>query len=272
MSSFTETALSFGRGGRLLGILNVPQQANPGHPMLVIPNTGLEHRVGPNRLHVHVARALAERGYSSFRFDIAGLGDSDPEPGQKASSRQDLGEALAMLEGRGYGPQFTLMGLCSGAHDCMQFAVADARVSGVFMIDGYTYPTKRFYRLRWLALLSDPLRLLKRSWQHLRQGVQGKGGEVPLGLQTQLEEWPDYATASAAYETLLARGAHLAFVFTGDVQGDYLYTEQHYDAFPFLRGHARLWYVPEMDHTLTRIASRQKVTELARDWLVGSAN
>jgi len=271
MSRLTETALTFGKNGRLLGVLTVPENADLSHPMLVIPNTGLEHRVGPNRLHVHVARALSARGYCSFRFDIAGLGDSDPEVGKKASSRDDLTEALNLLVSRGFGPQFNLLGLCSGAHDSLQFALHDDRVSGLFLIDGYAYPTPRFQRMLWANRITHLGRSLKRFAKRIERLRGTLPESQPPGLALSLEPWPSREEANRAYEALLARGTHLAFLFTGDVQGEYLYTEQHYDCFPFLRGHARLWYMPEMDHTLTRIASRQKVIELARDWLISSA-
>ncbi|NNF65268.1 MAG: alpha/beta hydrolase, partial [Acidimicrobiia bacterium] len=72
-----EQIIYFGENRNLLGILTVPDHPRPDAPTIVLLNAGLLHRVGPNRLHVAVARRLAAKGYSSFRFDMAGVGDSE---------------------------------------------------------------------------------------------------------------------------------------------------------------------------------------------------
>lgn len=271
MTALTETAVQFAKGGRLFGILTVPHGADRNLPMVVIPNTGLEHRVGPNRLHVHLARALAARGYCTFRFDVSGLGDSDPEPGQRADSRVDFFEALNALQARGFGPRFNLLGVCSGAHDCMQFAPQDDRVNGVFAIDGYAYRNSQFHWQLFLARLKDPTRTARKCWEAV-SGLWSSQADVPAGAATSIEPWPTQAEAGKIYESLLARGVHIAMVFTGDVQGDYFYAAQQYDVFPFLKGHAQVWHLPEMDHTLTRLESRHKLIHLACDWLIGNTD
>ena len=262
MAALKETPLRFGEQGRLLGILTVPSRAVPGQPAVIIPNTGLEHRVGPNRLHVQIARALAAAGYVSLRFDIAGLGDSDPAPGQSASAVDDLRQAADALDARKLGPQCMLIGLCSGAHDVHRFAASDDRVVGALFIDGYAYPTARFKAIRWQQRLSQPLRMLRRL-------SEKPGEDQPPGIEVDLFRHPPQAQAQADYERMLTRGAHLAFVYTGDVQYEYVYRDQLLDAFPLLRGHAKVWYLPHADHTLTRRQTREELIALARDWLKG---
>lgn len=266
MAALKETPLRFGEQGRLLGILTVPQLAAPGRPTVIIPNTGLEHRVGPNRLHIQIARALAASGYCSLRFDIAGLGDSDPAPGQAASSLADLHQAAAMLASRRLGEQLVLIGLCSGAHDAHQFAAADDRVAGALFIDGYAYPTARFRLIRHWQRLSDPARL----WRRLRRPAEPVG-ERPPGIEVELFRRPPLEQARADYGRMLARGAHLAFVYTGDVQYEYVYRDQLLAVFPELRGYAKVWHLPHADHTLSRRVTREQLIALARDWLTGLA-
>lgn len=263
MAALKETPLRFGEQGRLLGVLTVPANAIPGQPTVLIPNTGLEHRVGPNRLHVQIARALAAAGYVSLRFDVAGLGDSDPPPGQSPSAVEDLRRAAEALIARRLGPQFVLIGLCSGAHDAHQFAAVDDRVAGALFIDGYAYPTPKFKAIRWQQRLSQPGKLLRR----LGGGRQAE--EQPPGIEVDLFRHPPQAQAQADYERMLQRGAHLAFVYTGDVQYEYVYREQLLDAFPVLKGYAKVWYLPHSDHTLTRRQTREELIALARDWLTG---
>ncbi len=265
--ALSESALQFGENGRLLGILTTPRHADSRLPVVVIPNTGIEHRVGPNRLHVQVARALSARGYICLRFDLAGLGDSDPVPGAAPSAAADLAEALDALDLRFPGSAYTLIGLCSGAHDAHQFGKTDARVSGLFLIDGYSYPTPAFTRKLWFARLAHPLRTATRGLAQIKKSL-GTAKE-PEWMDFDFVRWPSMEATRADYQAMLGRGMHLAFLFTGDIQGDYLYAEQHYDCFPFLKGWARVWHFPGMDHTLTRVASRQQVIAIVRDWLQG---
>lgn len=269
MSSLTEQVIHFGAGQRLLGIFTQPLQPDPSKPIVVIPNSGVEHRVGPNRLHVHIARVLATRGYSTLRFDLGGLGDSDPLPGERPNANQDLSDALNMLEQRGLGQTFSLVGLCSGAHDAFIFALQETRVAGLFLIDSYAYPTPRFKRMRLWAKFSHP----RRSWRNYwRRKIDPSTSEaIPLGIDLSWEPWPDQRTAAAGYTLLMNRGVHLAFVFTGDVQNEYMYADQHVEVFPFLKGHARVWHIPSMDHTLTRLSHRQRLIDLTADWLSGIA-
>ena len=212
------------------------------------------------------SRALAAAGYHVFRLDLSGLGDSDAPRGQQASVTQDLRLALDSLDTRVAGTGYALVGLCSGAHDGFQLALADARVTALFCIDGYTYPTPRFARLRWRGRLAHPLRSLGRVLKRLR----GPAADAPPGLEVELTAWPSQQQAAEGYRQLLVRGTALGFVFTGDVQASYLYEAQHIEAFPFLAGAAAVWYLPHTDHTLTRRKAREELIALLRGWLSGA--
>ena len=54
----------------------VPGRAGPNAPTMVILSSGILHRPGASRLYVQIARALAEDGFTSLRFDFSGIGDS----------------------------------------------------------------------------------------------------------------------------------------------------------------------------------------------------
>ena len=65
-----ERVVRFGKGVSLVGIqtdseLGVGAEV----PRIVLVNSGILHRVGACRLHVQLARAFAERGFSTLRFD-----------------------------------------------------------------------------------------------------------------------------------------------------------------------------------------------------------
>src|ERR1044072_1198890 len=63
-----------------VGILT-HRQKNEERPTIVFFNAGMIHRIGPNRIHVKLARKLSNEGYDVFRFDLGGQGDSIALPG-----------------------------------------------------------------------------------------------------------------------------------------------------------------------------------------------
>jgi hypothetical protein len=95
-----ERAHTFGSHQGLVGITCEPD-AGPGLdlPGFIFFNIGLNHRVGPQRVQVELARALAVQGFASLRFDLSGLGDSAPR-GDSPTCRSSLfrvAVAMAMM-------------------------------------------------------------------------------------------------------------------------------------------------------------------------------
>lgn len=60
----------------LFGVLHSPRAHTGARVGVLLLNPGLKSRVAPNRLNVVLARDLATRGYSVFRLDPPGVGDS----------------------------------------------------------------------------------------------------------------------------------------------------------------------------------------------------
>ena len=119
-------------------------------------NAGVVPRIGPNRLNVRIARALAARGIPALRFDLSGRGDSAPARGMESYEQQavaDIRAAMNLLSERTGVSRFALMGICSGAENAFHAALADERVVGVTLMDSYHYPTLRthFNRFRQRA-------------------------------------------------------------------------------------------------------------------------
>ena len=111
--------------------------ADETRPAVVMFNAGLIHHVGPHRMHVKLARALAARGFGAARVDFAGIGDSMTRADRLSPielMQREAGEVLDELERRGH-RTFILLGLCSGAQAARQIACADARVRGVVLIN-----------------------------------------------------------------------------------------------------------------------------------------
>jgi len=272
-----EVAIQFGPKQSLLGILSVPTLPQPDAPTVLIPNTGLEHRVGPNRFHVELARGLATAGLTTFRMDIAGLGDSvlPPDRGH-TDTVADLRAAMDALTAQGYGSKFAGIGLCSGAHDIHQIARVDDRLIACAFIDGYVYRTRRF----WLRYYGERLISTKRYANALRR------------LQNLLADEPDSAGALDIYDAppgedhyvrtppmevmradlaaFMQRKMALCYLFTGQMQHEYNDRDQMLEAFPELLSYPQLTLLllQDADHTFTRRAMRQELIQLLCAWIV----
>jgi hypothetical protein len=120
-------------------------------------NMGANHRVGPRRINVKLAHALAARGVGSLRLDLGGIGDSDaPATADDLPSRavRDLRAGMDLLEETLGIREFVIVGMCSGAEHAMSTAAADARVVGLSLFDGYAFPQRR---TRWERTLRRAL-------------------------------------------------------------------------------------------------------------------
>lgn len=115
----------FGAAQSLCGIHTRPVQPQPGRdglPTIVLLNSGVVHRVGANRLSTSLSRQFAALGFSVFRFDITGIGDSvtsrveaenDPYPDE---AQRDVEAALSYLSRECGAQRFIVAGLCSGGY------------------------------------------------------------------------------------------------------------------------------------------------------------
>ena len=148
-TTLTETPLLFGPGKRLAGVLTEPEAPAEGdRPALVFLNVGGNHHVGPHRMNVELARELAALGYLTFRFDVAGLGDSPAVPGTRENriytkdSIADVKSAMALMGEMRRTSRFVLVGLCSGSYLVYHTAIDDARVVGQVLLSPYAFEWK----------------------------------------------------------------------------------------------------------------------------------
>jgi len=135
----SEEPILLGEHGSLLGI-HTPAApvgaARNSRLAMVLFNAGLIHHVGPGRLYVKLARALAARGIAAVRVDFSGIGDSPPRPDHAPAHELGMREPREMLddlERRGY-DGFILGGVCSGAKHAA-LAAGDPRVKGLVLIN-----------------------------------------------------------------------------------------------------------------------------------------
>jgi pimeloyl-ACP methyl ester carboxylesterase len=134
-----ESVHRFGVDGSLVGVLAQPAGRLPDTAVLML-NVGGNYRIGPNRIYVRAARALAAAGYCALRFDLPGVGDSQMDAdfsGANMYTREStlhVRQALDFLAAGGC-KRFYLMGICSGAYVAFQTALSDERVTGQVLLN-----------------------------------------------------------------------------------------------------------------------------------------
>lgn len=121
-------------------IITRPANGRP-RRALVLLNAGCVRRIGPNRLHVLLARRLAAQlGVLVVRVDLSGIGDSAPRGGMPenlvyhAHALGDI-EAIVAWCHRAGAVAVDLAGLCSGGYYAREAAVAGQSLHGIFAIN-----------------------------------------------------------------------------------------------------------------------------------------
>jgi pimeloyl-ACP methyl ester carboxylesterase len=273
-----ERIAHFGHPKTLVGVVTLPPppQATRNQAVVIL-NVGVMHRVGPNRLHVQLARQLAREGFVTLRFDLSGIGDSDPRRDRVVQDvvRQDVADALSYLETSLKATSFVLVGLCSGANISLRFARRHASVVGAVLLDPYSQRTPGFYLRHYSRRLF--------RWRSWRNALSGRGGpwrgrrDFPRGDGSTATSGdglvaPPTMIPKAEMEETLAelidRGVQLLHVFTGEHEG-YNYERQLWDAFPRFEGRPeiRVKFLSSADHTFRRSSDRRALIALIRDWL-----
>jgi pimeloyl-ACP methyl ester carboxylesterase len=168
--AYRERAVQFGRTGDLFGIWCEP--INPGAALpVVILGAGILHRIGPSRISVHLARALATRGHPVLRFDLSGIGDSGraPEPSLEDAVQADIRDAVSVATERAKGSvwaeQVALVGFCAGADNALFVGAADPRIRAAVLFDPTVHKTAGFHRRKLLQRLSSA-----ETWNNVLSG------------------------------------------------------------------------------------------------------
>jgi len=177
--AISEHLCRFGARGQLFGILTTPiSKTDCVMPTILLLNAGSVHHVGPQRLYVVLARALAVQGFPSFRIDFEGIGDSDLQnvsnenhPYQ-ASALQDTESALCFLSEQFHAVKFVLTGICSGAYTAFRFGLGTTpyKIVDTLLINPLT-----FYWEQGMSLSMDSLKLKAiRKLSHYRESVYNR--------------------------------------------------------------------------------------------------
>lgn len=280
MGEIREQALLLGHRKSLVGIISqgVGCPTPTDRPMIVILNAGIIHRVGPSRMNVLLARALAESGYSSLRFDLSGLGDSDARSDDLNpldSSLADIREVLDWLESNRGARRIILVGLCSGANHSLLYGGSDSRVVGLVLLDPAIPKTLGYYlrhygpRLFQPGILLNLMRGRHPFWRSLQKRAVGGPAEPiqPQGPDLQSPEVRSFL--ERAYRSCVDHSVHFLLVLTKGLEGQHNYREQVLDAFPNVQfgNRLRLEYLKDSEHTFTSEVDRARLFRLIVKWV-----
>ena len=268
-----EEVLQLGPQQHLMAVWTAPNgQVDPALVAIFI-NAGVIHRIGPHRMHVKLARELAANGIGCLRLDLSGIGDSRA-PLDAADFRtqavRDIRLVLDAVQDRTGCESFCLVGLCSGAAHAQAAALADHRVKGIFLIDGYMYPTwrGRLHFLRRMLAAYGPQQTVARLVRNLSARVLSLGRAEP-GPSAAPPETQRTAKAFATdMQSLVARGVDVCLLFTGSVLEVFAHRDhlRHgFGRFAWVEK-VRCLFEPDVDHTLTLHRSQAVLSHHLRTW------
>jgi pimeloyl-ACP methyl ester carboxylesterase len=279
-----EQAVLLGAGRGLAAIITDPAPgASSAAVAAICLNAGVIHRVGPSRLHVHVARALAAAGWIAARFDHAGLGDSpvrkDGLPFEQ-SSVLETREVMDALQQSRRTDRFVLVGLCSGAVTAFNTALVDERVAGIVMINPWRFDETAEWT-QYVTTRGSARKYVSRSFFRLDSWKRALTGRIHyrrlisvLSRQAVDAFAPPPAVATVAtrvageFQTLLRRGVRVLLLCS---EGD-----EGIESMNVILGRDLRRGTPDplfeveimrgVDHSLTLLESQRHLVQFVRDW------
>jgi pimeloyl-ACP methyl ester carboxylesterase len=282
-----EHALLFGDGQGLVGVITDPPGAGKESrsPALgaILLNAGVIHRVGPSRLYVHLARALASAGCVAARFDHSGIGDSASRRDDVSFDVSSIQEARAAMdalqESRGI-DRFLLIGLCSGAVTAFDTAGVDPRVAGVVLINPQGFDQSPEWN-DYIASRGDAQRYWKRSLFSATSWWKALTGRVDYKRLVGVL-WRQASGPGRARETVTSVvtrvGAELQKLADREVR-TLLVCSEGDDGIEYMNvilqrdvrtmgssAHLAVDILPGADHSLTLLGSQKQVVEVVRNW------
>jgi len=143
----------------LVGNLVVPEKSCRQSIGVVFVHGWSGVRGGPHGLLTYLARTLANDGFSSFRFDLRGRGESEGDglTVNLPSMAADLVGAVSCFQERTNVAAVVLAGMCSGGNVAIGTIPQLPRLAGLFLLSVYPFSDGDSFG-----------RDMNRTWHHLR--------------------------------------------------------------------------------------------------------
>lgn len=282
----SEETVVFGKSTPMIGVITDPpkRQVSADRPAVVLLNSGIVHRVGPNRLYVRMARTLADMGYVVLRFDFSGIGDSGPRADTLPFVQGAIAETQAAMDflcANRAVSRFVLAGICSGALISLRVAASDPRVVGAISINlaghrsrnGLYYGRTLLRHYKRIAFSkSFGLRACRNTlfgkidFAVLLQAMRSLGASLFAGNHSAANQPDPFATL---LRQLVDRGVRLALVHSeGDEGLDYMYLVLGHEIRQWV-SEDRLAFVliPGANHTFTLLQNQEDLLDAVREWM-----
>ncbi len=135
-----EIPVTFNNGEeQLFGIIHQPgstSEIDQTKTGVVIVVGGPQYRIGSHRQFIKLSRYLADNGFSSIRFDCAGMGDSSGKFESFLNISDDIRCAIdTIIKNSPHIDKIVLWGLCDAATAAAQYSNSDERVKGLFLLN-----------------------------------------------------------------------------------------------------------------------------------------
>lgn len=287
--TFVESTCTFG-SANLRGVTTTPaaEVAGTSDVGVVLLNAGLVHHVGPNRIHVDLARRLAGMGHAVLRFDHAGVGDSPPRsdglPFERAAPAE-VAEALDQLGKTTTARRFVLAGICSGAMMSLRAGSKDERVVAVVPVNPQSH-LEDPELARWVASRTEARYLFSvsmtkgRSWKSVLTGkadylsiartlVRRATGFIRRPKPLSLTGWDPLGDL----RSLASRGAKTHMVFSkGDASKDVMEAVAGRELPKLVsNGAVTITTLDGADHTFTPREARERLMDFVCERVAGTA-
>jgi pimeloyl-ACP methyl ester carboxylesterase len=260
----------------------------------------LLHRVGPNRLYVKLARALAADGFTVLRFDFSGQGDSPPRTDGLPLERSAIAETCAAIDhlvACAGCSRILLIGHCSGALLALLTAFTEERVAGVIAIspeggdeDWVEFDRRqkeaRFYSnyygraalsdgSRWRRLLTGQADYASIARNVLRSVVWYRLSALRYKLRSvsgtaarSAGERPDVLAFKDGLRSLVDRRVPILLIHPDQSAGRELLRALLGDAIEQMRtaGALQVALIAESDHMFTPLAAQRDLVETVGRW------
>ena len=271
-----EEAVQFGKAGSLVGIVTSAESRGGDKPAVLLLNPGIVHRVGPGRIYVKIARALAEQGFTVLRFDFSGIGDSSVRLDNRRFEESSVDEtcaAMTFLQATRDINRFILLGGCSGAAVSLETARVDGRAIGGILInfpsrvrDDESTSARKDHHYYWnFAFWSMT------SWRKLLTGQSDYrkiGRTLAQRLKRSLIDRMDGSNGDARFQAMLRelaeRGFQMTFICS---KGDVLLADLREAGGRYLKrlcmqGRSTCDVIPRSDHTFSSLYDQERLIDV----------
>lgn len=246
---------------------------------------GPQYRVGSHRQFVLLARALAQSGIPVLRFDYRGMGDSSGTARSFEHVNDDIRAAITALTERVPGvTQIVLWGLCDAASAALFYAPTDTRVAGLVLLNPWVRTEagmaraylKHYYLRRFFS--GD-------FWKKVFSGQWRAGASLKslTDLTAKLQTTPAATSSSPSPENARPLPERMLAAwekFDGPVllmlsgNNDYV-ADEFRDVVKasrrwrkrLKRAHTTQHDIPEANHTFSRGAWRDQVSQRTDSWI-----